>query len=110
MLSRVVFLIFLGLLIGTGPAMFTDTHKHALAGCSEWRQPTNADFKAVVGKDKAVFIDRVLSVIENEVVPKTQEGVRKGNKLFGAAILNKPDLSTILAVTNTETNNPSDAR
>jgi tRNA(Arg) A34 adenosine deaminase TadA len=74
--------------------------------CSEWRQPTDADFAAIVGKDKAEFIDRVLSVLENEVVPKTMKGVRAGNKLFGAAILNKSDLSTVIAATNTETGNP----
>ncbi len=74
--------------------------------CSEWQQPTDADFKAIVGKDKAVFLDRVLDVLENEVVPKTMEGVKAGNKLFGAAILNKSDLSTVIAATNTETNNP----
>ena len=75
-------------------------------GCVEWRQPTDADFAAIVGKDKAVFIDRVLAVLENEVVPKTLEGVRAGNKLFGAAILKKSDLSTVVAATNTESDNP----
>ncbi len=74
--------------------------------CSEWKQPTDADFDAIVGKDKAEFLDRVLAVLENEVVPKTMEGVRAGNKLFGAAILNKSDLSTVIAATNTETGNP----
>ena len=78
----------------------------ALPACGEWRQPSDADFDAIVGKDKAVFLDRVLAVIENEIVPKTQKGVRGGSKLFGAAILKKSDLSTVLAVTNTETNNP----
>ena len=76
------------------------------AGCSDWRQPADADFDAIVGKDKAVFLDRVFSVLENEIVPKTMEGVRAGNKLFGAAILNKSDLSTVIASTNTETGNP----
>ena len=75
-------------------------------GCSEWKQPTDADFGRIVGKDKAEFIDRVLSVLENEVVPKTMKGVRAGNKLFGAAILNKSDLSTVIAATNKETGNP----
>ena len=74
--------------------------------CGEWKQPTRADFDAIAGTDRAEYIDRLLSVIENEIVPKTQQGVRKGNKLFGAAILDKSDLSTVVAVTNTETNNP----
>ena len=74
--------------------------------CGDWKQPTDADFNTIIGKDKVVFLDRVLSVLENEVVPKTLEGVRAGNKLFGAAILNKSDLSTVIASTNTETDNP----
>lgn len=74
--------------------------------CSEWKQPTDADFASIVGKDKEEFLDRVLAVLENEVVPKTMEGVRAGNKLFGAAILNKSDLSTVIAATNAETGNP----
>ena len=60
----------------------------------------------IIARDKAEFLDRVLSVLENEVVPKTMEGVRAGNKLFGAAVLNKSDLSTVIAGTNTETSNP----
>ena len=75
-------------------------------GCSQWRQPTDADFAATIGKDKVAFLDRVLGVLENEVVPKTMKGVRAGNKLFGAAILNKSDLSTVIAATNAETGNP----
>ncbi|UYO01368.1 MAG: nucleoside deaminase [Devosia sp.] len=36
----------------------------------------------------------------------TQAGVGKGNKLFGAAILRKSDLSVVIAETNNETENP----
>jgi tRNA(Arg) A34 adenosine deaminase TadA len=75
-------------------------------GCGNWNQPTDADFTAIVGKDKAEFLDRVLGVLENEVVPKTMEGVRAGNKVFGAAILKTSDLSAVIAATNTETDNP----
>lgn len=75
-------------------------------GCSEWTRPTDADFDTIVGKDKVEFLDRVLGVIENKVVPKTQKGVNEGNKLFGAAILNKSDLSTVIATSNAETGNP----
>jgi tRNA(Arg) A34 adenosine deaminase TadA len=87
----------------SGPAVHAATNQ---PGCSEWTQPTDADFQAIVGKDKAEFLDRVLDVLENEVVPKTEKGVREGNKLFGAAILNKSDLSTVIATTNNETGNP----
>ncbi len=75
-------------------------------GCSPWRQPTDADFAAIIGKDKTAVVDRILSTLETEVVPKTMQGVQAGNKLFGASILNKSDLSTVLAATNAETGNP----
>ena len=52
------------------------------------------------------LIDRLLDVIEHDIVPKTAEGVRHGNKLFGAAILTKADHSLVLAETNNETDNP----
>ncbi|MFT3714937.1 MAG: nucleoside deaminase [Gordonia sp. (in: high G+C Gram-positive bacteria)] len=51
-------------------------------------------------------VDRLLAVIADEIVPLTREGVAAGNKLFGAAILAKDDLSTVVAATNTETANP----
>lgn len=52
------------------------------------------------------LIDRLLDVMEVEIIPVTQEGVRNGNKVFGAAMLKKSDLSTIIIGTNTETENP----
>jgi tRNA(Arg) A34 adenosine deaminase TadA len=52
------------------------------------------------------LIDRLFDVIENDIVPKTEEGVAHGNKLFGAAILRKDDRSLVLAETNNETENP----
>jgi len=73
---------------------------------SPWHQPTDEDFQRIVGKDKVAFLDRVLGVIENDVVPLTRAGAAKGNKLFGAAILDKSDLSTVVVATNTETENP----
>lgn len=54
----------------------------------------------------AALIDRLFDVIEHDIVPKTQDGVAKGNKLFGAAILRKSDLSLVLAETNNEIENP----
>jgi hypothetical protein len=71
------------------PASTATVHgAEAQPGCSEWKQPTDADFEAITGKDKPELIDRVLSVHENEVIPKAMEGVRAGNELFGASILN----------------------
>ena len=52
------------------------------------------------------LIDRLLQVMEDEIVPLTSQEVIKGNKLFGAAMLHKNDLSTIIAGTNQETLNP----
>ncbi len=52
------------------------------------------------------IIDRLLEVTEKDIVPMTQTGVRAGNKVFGAAILRKDDLSLVVASTNTETENP----
>jgi tRNA(Arg) A34 adenosine deaminase TadA len=53
-----------------------------------------------------VLVNRLLDVIEHDIVPRTREGVLRGNKLFGAAILRKHDLSLVLAETNNETENP----
>jgi len=54
----------------------------------------------------AALINRLFDVIEDDIVPKTAEGVAHGNKLFGAAILRKSDLSLVLAETNNEVENP----
>jgi tRNA(Arg) A34 adenosine deaminase TadA len=54
----------------------------------------------------AALIDRLLDVIEHDIVPRTADGVSHGNKLFGAAILRKNDRSLVLAETNNETENP----
>ena len=49
---------------------------------------------------------RLLSVLEDDIIPLTREGVATGNKIFGAAVLRKSDLSLVLAATNNETDNP----
>lgn len=49
---------------------------------------------------------RLLEVIEKDILPLTDRGVAAGNKIFGAAILRKSDLSLVLAETNNETENP----
>lgn len=54
----------------------------------------------------ASLIDRLFDVIEHDIVPRTRAGVAAGNKLFGAAILSKDDLSLVVAETNNETENP----
>lgn len=52
------------------------------------------------------LIERLLDVMEHDIVPKTAAGVTAGNKLFGAAILRKDDLSVVIAETNNELENP----
>ena len=49
---------------------------------------------------------RLLAVIDDDVLPLTERGVAAGNKVFGAAILRKSDLSLVVAGTNDETDNP----
>lgn len=56
--------------------------------------------------EAARLLERFLDVIERDIVPKTARGVASGNKLFGAAILRKSDLSLVIAETNNETDNP----
>jgi tRNA(Arg) A34 adenosine deaminase TadA len=49
---------------------------------------------------------RLLDVVEFDVLPMTERGVAAGNKVFGAALLRKSDMSLVLAGTNSETDNP----
>ncbi len=49
---------------------------------------------------------RLLDVIDLDILPLTERGVSAGNKVFGAAILRKSDLSLVIAGTNGETDNP----
>lgn len=46
--------------------------------------------------------NRMLDVIEGDIVPLTRQGVADGHKVFGAAVLLKKDLSLVLAGTNHE--------
>jgi len=52
------------------------------------------------------LLSRLLSVIDNDILPLTEQGVAAGNKIFGAALLRKSDLSLVLAETNNEMDNP----
>ncbi|WP_319445358.1 MULTISPECIES: nucleoside deaminase [unclassified Mycobacterium] len=49
---------------------------------------------------------RLLDVIAGDILPMTARGVAEGNKVFGAALLRKDDLSLVIAGTNDETDNP----
>ena len=52
------------------------------------------------------LLDRLLAVLANDVLPLTERGVDQGNKIFGAAILDKADLALVCAGTNEEVKNP----
>lgn len=54
----------------------------------------------------ATLAPRLLDVIEHDILPLTQAGVAAGNKVFGAAILKKSDLSLVIAETNNELESP----
>jgi len=56
--------------------------------------------------DASRLAARLLDVIEHDILPLTAQGVARGNKVFGAAILRKSDLSLVLAETNNELENP----
>ena len=53
-----------------------------------------------------LLVDRMLTVLREDVLPLTQEGVREGNKVFGAAVLRKASLELVIAGTNEEAQNP----
>jgi tRNA(Arg) A34 adenosine deaminase TadA len=53
----------------------------------------------------AAELKRMLQVIEEEIIPKTEKGVKIGNKVFGAAVLDS-ELKLVHADTNEETTCP----
>lgn len=57
-------------------------------------------------KPSTALTERLLNVIENDILPLTKQGVAAGNKVFGAALLKKSDLSLVLAETNNELESP----
>ena len=58
------------------------------------------------GEDPAKVVATLLDTIERAIIPLTRAGVARGNKIFGAALLRKADLSLVLAETNNEIENP----
>ena len=57
-------------------------------------------------QDPGGLAARLLEVVHDDIVPATREGVKGGNKVFGAAILRKDDLSVVVAATNNEVKSP----
>ena len=48
----------------------------------------------------------LLQIILSKIIPSTKISIQQGNKIFGAAILSKKDLSTLIIGTNNEVLNP----
>ena len=53
-----------------------------------------------------ILLDKFIDVFKNNILPLTIKGVDNGNKIFGAAIINKDDYSLVTAGSNNETENP----
>ena len=53
-----------------------------------------------------MLLDKFVDIFKNNILPLTIKGVDAGNKIFGAAIINKEDYSIVIAGSNNETENP----
>ena len=53
-----------------------------------------------------ILLNKFSDIFKNDILPLTVKGVNSGNKIFGAAILNKNDYSLVVAESNNETENP----
>ena len=53
-----------------------------------------------------ILLNKFSDIFKNNILPLTVKGVDSGNKIFGAAILNKNDYSLLVAETNNEIENP----
>ena len=56
--------------------------------------------------DDRALLNRLIDVIENDILPKTRKCVPLGHKVFGGAVLKADDLSLVVAATNHEGENP----
>ena len=53
-----------------------------------------------------ILLDKFKDIFKNDILPLTFKGVDLGNKIFGAAIINKKNYSLVVAGSNNETENP----
>ncbi len=53
-----------------------------------------------------ILLKKFLDIFKNDILPLTVKGVDTGNKIFGAAIINKNDYSLVVAGSNNEIENP----
>ncbi len=60
----------------------------------------------MLSEEPAGLVARLLDVVEKDIAPLTDVGVRRGDKVFGAAVLRKSDGALVVAGTNEETQCP----
>jgi Cytosine/adenosine deaminases len=84
------------------PQLFPKLNGNTFRNCA----PGNKVEENTSRSDIMTIAARLLDVIENDILPLTERGVAAGNKVFGAAILKKSDLSLVIAETNNELENP----
>ncbi len=53
-----------------------------------------------------ILLDKFIDIFKNNILPLTIKGVDCGNKIFGAAIINKDDYSLVTVGSNNEMENP----
>jgi tRNA(Arg) A34 adenosine deaminase TadA len=86
--------------------MITNRSGIAIAPVDEPPLDVGRHARETAEMEQSELAGRLLAVIEKDILPLTEKGVAAGNKVFGAAILRKSDLSLVLAETNNETENP----
>lgn len=73
---------------------------------SDDRRPVTRENDAGRAAPNKQELDRIVEVLLHDVVPLTAAGVADGNKVFGAAIIERASLEVVIAATNAETDNP----
>ena len=53
-----------------------------------------------------IFLNNIINIFQNEIIPRTTKAVLLGNKIFGAAIIRKNNHKIIVVGTNNEVKNP----
>ena len=74
------------------------------ANSNDEKKDSNVD-----GNDAYIFLDRLLDVMQKDIIPETEIGVSNGNKVFGAAVLENvanKNWPLIIVGTNCETASP----
>ena len=63
---------------------------------------TNVVFIWYFKQMNEILLNKFSDIFKNDILPLTVKGVNSGNKIFGAAILNKNDYSLLVSATTNE--------